>query len=366
MHPDNRTIPHPNLPDGASVLLEEIRDTVFLLDASGGILYCNAALTERYGWPVSALTGHHLGESAHFAQEFRSALLSTLEEQGSWVTESERLCVDGSMRTVSARWRRLDEAMGSARYVGIEQDITESLVRGQELQHSRKLAKIGVLSEGIAHELRNPLSYALSAAQLLADERINEDVRAKCLQTIHTGLRKAGLIVENMLSLGKPNTQFSRSLIRLTEVINEALDAASAHASYHLVSISQHFNEPGLAVWGNHDMLVQVFHNVISNALNEMPEGGRISISGEQMPEGIQVRVTDSGPGVTDEQLRHLFDPFFTASSSGRGTGLGLTLSYYIMKEHQGTIEVESHPGMGATFVLAFPLPEQQAEPSGD
>ena len=364
MHHDISQTSHPHLPAEAGLLLEEIRDSVILLDASGDILYCNAALTERFGWPVTALIGYQITDAAHFAQEFRSVLLSNLEQHGSWVTESERLCADGSMRTVSARWRRLDAPMGAAAYVGIEQDITEALVRRQELLHSRKLAKIGILSEGIAHELRNPLSYALSAAQLLADDRIHEDVRAKCLQTIHTGLRKAGLIVENMLSLGKPNTNFSRARIRLTDVINEALDAASAHASYRLVSISQHFPEPGIAVWGNHDMLVQVFHNVISNALNEMPEGGRISITAEQLNSGIQVRVTDSGPGVTDEQLRHLFDPFFTASSSGRGTGLGLTLSYYIMKEHQGTIEVESHPGMGATFVLAFPLPEEHAEPS--
>ena len=102
-------------------------------------------------------------------------------------------------------------------------------------------------------------------------------------------------------------------------------------------------------------MLVQVFHNVVTNALNELPDGGEINITAAHAGDGLRIRVADTGPGVSEEQMRHLFDPFYTASASGNGTGLGLTLSYYIMKEHGGTIEVESRPGSGASFILHFP-----------
>ncbi len=347
-----------SLPQDFTQVLEMLPDAAYVLDDTGMILYVNETVSQRTGWTAADLIGQSIIDSLLFALPFRSTLLGAMRDHGSWQGDSERIMPDGSLRTVRALWQRLAHPIGSAHVVGIEHDISEYRARELEFEQARKLAKIGILSEGIAHELRNPLSYALSAAQLLSDAELPEEVRQKCIQTITTGVKKAGLIVDNMLSLGKPKSQFARNPVSIERVLSEAIDAAAAHPNYSDVRFTTDFPQEPLTVSGNHDMLVQVFHNVITNALNEMPDGGQIGITGNSEVDTIRVRITDTGPGVSDEQMKHLFDPFFSASTSGTGTGLGLTLSYYIMKEHAGSIEVESQPGAGATFVLTFPRVE--------
>ncbi len=349
-----RDIPK-DVPPELAAMLDALPIPGYIIDGEGSILLANAEVKTKFDWKVSALTGRNISDILLFPLPFRSVLLQRLGEHGSIHEESERLMPDGTVRPVRTQWKLLRRTPLPALYLGTDVDLAEARLREQELEQARKLAKIGVLSEGIAHELRNPLSYALSAVQLLSDDRISEEVRSQCIQTINTGLRKAGLIVDNLLSLGKPRTQFERALVNLHDVVAEAQEAAAAHPSYRKVRITESIAAPDSTVEGNHDMLVQVFHNVITNALNELPEGGRIDITGERCGNGLCVRIADTGPGVSEEQMRHLFDPFYTASSSGTGTGLGLTLSYYIMKEHGGSIEVESRPGGGAVFVLHFP-----------
>ena len=340
-----------------SQLLDLMPHAVYVFDADVRMIYANDAASVLYGWPHSELYGKDIGNLKLFSENFRTMILLRLQQDGQWVGDAERMTYDGSVRTVRARCNRLPRQKGKAVFLAVEEDISEQIVREEELQQARKLAKIGILSEGIVHELRNPLSYAISAAQLLGDSRLDEDVRLQCVQTISTGLRKAGLIVDNLLSLGKPQSSFARSRVDLAAALKDACEAASAHGNYPRVKIESTLPKAGLMVEGNFDMLVQVLHNVISNALNELPDGGRIDVAGFEEGEQVSLHITDSGPGVSEEQIRHLFDPFYTASTSGRGTGLGLTLSYYIMKEHGGSIEVQSEHGRGATFVLLFPHP---------
>lgn len=346
-----------DVPPELAAMLDALPLPGYFLDGDGCILLANEQVRENFDWKPSMLAGKSIHETLLFPLPFRSALMDRLREHGSVQEESERLMPDGTVRSVRTHWTALPRSPEMTLYLGTDEDLTEMHLREQELEQARKLAKIGVLSEGIAHELRNPLSYALSAVQLLSDERITDEVRMQCIQTIGTGLRKAGLIVENLLSLGKPRTQFERGPVNLHDALTEARDAAATHPAYRKVKITESIEAEGFVVQGNHDMLVQVFHNVITNALNELTEGGRIDITGEMNDDGVSIRIADTGPGVSEEQMRHLFDPFYTASSSGTGTGLGLTLSYYIMKEHGGTIEVESSPGSGAVFSIFFPSP---------
>ncbi|MDX9758878.1 MAG: ATP-binding protein [Bacteroidota bacterium] len=342
------------LPAPLEQFLPLLPDAVYLLDAAGVILSVNPAVTRDTGWSADALIGRTLTDALLFTPAFRAMLLGRLRDDGRWEGESERIMPDGSIRAVHATWQRLATPINRAVFLGIERDISEQRAWEGEFEQSRKLAKIGILAEGIAHELRNPLSYTLSAAQLLDGPGLTDDVRRQCVQTIATGVKKAGMIVDNLLSLGKPRSQVTRTRVTLAQTITEAIEATSTHPHFACTRFTQKLAR-GLAVTGNHDMLVQVFHNVITNALNEMPHGGEITVHGERGTEGVCVRVTDTGPGVSEEQREHLFDPFFTASSSGTGTGLGLTLSYFIMKEHGGSIDVASDSGAGATFILNFP-----------
>lgn len=360
LHPSNSTVA--TLSEEILQLLGNVSESAYLVDMQDRIVYSSPCGEHMHGWSSALLEGQQLSDTILFPEPFTELIGASMRNGESWEGRSERIMPDGAVRTVWARWSPLVTDEGIPLYVGVENDITEKIVREQEFEQARKLAKIGVLSEGIAHELRNPLSYALSAAQLLEDPRLEKDVRLQCIQTITTGLRRAGLIVDNLLSLGKPQTAFARKRVDLGAVLTEALDAAASHASFRRVRVDRHFPAAPLCVSGNHDMLVQVFHNVITNALNEMPDGGSIQIQGEEEGKQVRLRITDSGPGVSEEQIRHLFDPFYTASSSGRGTGLGLTLSSYIMKEHDGSIEVESLPGHGATFIL-FSRVRRNTEP---
>ncbi len=337
-------------------ILEYLEDAVFVLDADGNVINANAAVKRLYNYDQDEIRGVHASEIELFSDAFRSEILDKVLKGESWEGEIKRTRKNDGTVPVHARWSVLPGADGNFLVLGIERDRSERKRLESDLRQSKKLAKIGVLSEGIAHELRNPLSYSLSAAQLLDGATLPEDIRKKCLQTVTTGLRKAGIIVDNMLSLAKPQGQFNKKIINIANVIEDALNSASTHASFTQVKVTRHSSHKDMPVSGNHDMLVQVFHNVFTNAFNEMPEGGSLTISTERSDAAVAVRVTDTGPGVCDEQIKHLFDPFFTASSSGKGTGLGLTLSYYIMKEHDGSIEVESKSGQGATFVISFPV----------
>lgn len=332
----------------------------YLLDEEFHVVFVNAAAITLTGWSAADLLGNNPGDVPLFGYSFIHSVQPALQRSGHWSGEAVRFLPDASQRTVRAHWSAVKN-LPIVSYIGIELDITERKALEIELAQSRKLAKIGILSEGIAHELRNPLSYALSAAQLLGDDRLPPEVREQCLNTISTGLKKAGLIVENLLSLGRPAARISRASVFLASVVDEAIEAVSNHETFRNVRFETTFPERPLRVSGNHDMLVQVLHNVLTNALNEMPEGGCIAIEGMETETRAVLSVRDSGPGVTEEQLKHLFDPFYTSSSSGKGTGLGLTLCHFIMKEHDGSIEVESTPGSGACFTLTFPLFQDEA-----
>lgn len=344
------------IPEQIERLVSLLPDAVYLLNASGLIIYSNPAAQHHTGWDAEQLHGQFIADALVFALPFRSTVLDALRQQPTWSGESERILPDGGVRIVEAFWQLLEEPYGSACIIGIDRDITVHHDREAELEQSRKLATIGILSEGIAHELRNPLSYALSAAQLLNEKELPEEVREKCVQTVTTGVKRAGVIVENMLSLGKPRGRLSRQRVLMEKVVSDALEASASHANFNTATIVDRVSSEGLIVSGNHDMLVQVFHNIITNALNEMPDGGSITLNGKEDKDSVWISVQDDGPGIGEEMIEHLFDPFFSASSSGGGTGLGLTLSYYIMKEHAGTIEVKSELGSGSTFVLTFPL----------
>jgi two-component system, sporulation sensor kinase A len=344
-------------------LLEALPHAIIILDTSGNICWVNSAACRLYERQEQQLLGIPMYDCPVFNYVFRHEIISVLNAQRQWTGDSERVLPNGAVRYVHAHWSALDHAVGAG-FIGMECDIAERKAMETELLQSRKLAKIGILSDGIAHELRNPLSYALSAAQLLSDNRLPDDVREKCLHTIITGLQKSSLIVENLLSLGKPAGRFTPKPVSIPNVVGEALDAASTHANLGRVSIATHFPQQPLVVHGNHDMLVQVLYNVITNALNEMPDGGDMTIRASEHNEQIRIRITDSGPGVSEEKMRHLFDPFYSDSGSGKGTGLGLTLSHFIMKEHHGSIEVESAYGKGATFILTFfRKDEEKTEP---
>ncbi|MDT8324010.1 MAG: PAS domain S-box protein, partial [Bacteroidota bacterium] len=186
-------------------LLSIVRNSVIAIDLTGRVTYWNRFAEILYGWPASEVEGKKLFELPSFGQEFREGLFPVLQQRGQWEGEVERQRRDSAPLAVYAVWNAIMQESKVTGYVGIGIDLTERKKLERELLQSQKLASLGILSEGIAHELRNPLGYASSAAQLLLRKKSPTPEELEKFSTaIHTGVEKANKIVENLLLIGKP------------------------------------------------------------------------------------------------------------------------------------------------------------------
>jgi signal transduction histidine kinase len=225
-----------------------------------------------------------------------------------------------------------------------------------QLLQSQKLAALGVMAGGIAHEIRNPLAVCSSAAQFLKNPNIEPELQEECIDRLLIGIHKASSIIENLLRFARPSSSTEMTPVNLLDVIQDALQLVSNQAKIEKISVSVEFPHQALAVYGNANLLQQVFINLFLNGINSMPEGGRLSISAKKSENGAEVRIEDTGCGISQENLEKIFDPFFTLSRVGKGTGLGLSICYSIVKQHLGNIEVQSMAGKGSVFIVSLPL----------
>jgi len=227
----------------------------------------------------------------------------------------------------------------------------------QELNHSRRLASIGELAAGVAHEINNPLTGIIGFSERLmrknADEKINQD-----LGRINSEARRMATVVENLLTFARrrePKKQYAD--------MNDILHKTLALRTYELktsnievvTALAPNLSE----IMADFPQIQEVFLNIILNAEQAMTEahgGGRLSIKTKQLKDSISISFSDDGPGIPNEHLDKLFDPFFTTRWEKGGTGLGLSACHSIVTEHGGKIYVESQPGEGATFIVELPL----------
>lgn len=238
----------------------------------------------------------------------------------------------------------------------------------EDLLQARKMAALGTLTAGVAHEINNPLNnIALSAESLIEThgDALDDEAR-EIAGDILAQADRAGEIVRNLLD-------FSRSEKARFSPLDPAVVVKSSAALFKnqlLLSGLELRLElpPGLpAVAGSLRHLQQVFLNLLQNAAQATPTGGHITVSGRAEGGFVRLAVRDDGRGIAPEDLDHIFEPFFTTKDVGQGTGLGLAVTYSIVKRHGGRIEVESEPGKGATFVVCLPKAgEPAARPDGD
>ncbi|MFH0789811.1 MAG: ATP-binding protein [Pseudomonadota bacterium] len=250
--------------------------------------------------------------------------------------------------------------------VAVGRDLTEKRKFEVALLQSQKLAALGVMAGGIAHEIRNPLAICFSSAQfLLAEDGLPEFSR-ECAEKIYNGIQRTSAIVENLLKYSYPSTTPRTTLVNIVPLIKETLTLITHHAKIHKIETKAFFSREALMVDGVVTLLQQVFMNLFLNAINAMPNGGMLKIDVYTINTEVLIKVTDTGCGISERNLDKVFDPFFTTSPVGKGTGLGLSICYSIMREHDGTIEVESLEGRGSVFTVKMPIrfiPEVNREP---
>jgi signal transduction histidine kinase len=227
-----------------------------------------------------------------------------------------------------------------------------------QLLQAQKLAAVGVMAGGIAHELRNPLTICSSAAQFLKQEQITPEFRRECVQKVQQGVKRAFAIIDHLLKFMRPCERRSLLKLDLLVVLKDTLALIAEQAHIQNITVQSRLPDAPAFVQGDAQLLQQVFMNLFLNALHAMPDGGRLNVSAQATARQIIVRVADTGHGIPAEDLATLFDPFQSKSGSETGTGLGLPLCNVIVKLHAGAIEVGSSPGKGATFNVRLDLTE--------
>ncbi len=231
----------------------------------------------------------------------------------------------------------------------IIRDISERKKNEELLINSEKLYVAGQLAAGIAHEIRNPLTALKGFLQLLASGRQN---KAIYFEIMHNELDRIADIVSELLMLSKPQA-YELAHLDVRNAIKETLTLLETQAILHNITIETASWPEPLWVYGVANQIKQVFINIIKNAIEAMADGGTIRVGLSRENESVVIRISDEGPGISEEQIAKIGQPFYTTKE--KGTGLGLMVSYKIVDNHQGNIRVHSEPGQGATFEIRFP-----------
>ena len=229
--------------------------------------------------------------------------------------------------------------------------------REAQLLQSRKMAAVGTLTAGIAHELNNPLNNISLITESMIDEydQWDKNQKLKMLKDIFTQVERAGATVANLLDFTRRDKSSFRQ-ISINEVLNRTLNFVSNEIHINKIELSKELGVNLPEIIGNQNNLQQVFLNIFLNAIQAMPDGGMLNVKSYIENDSIRINISDTGVGISQENKEKIFDPFFTTKKVGEGTGLGLSVSYGIIKQHHGEILVESNLGNGSTFAIKLPI----------
>ncbi len=236
-------------------------------------------------------------------------------------------------------------------------DITDERGRQERIQMTERLASVGEMAAGVAHELNNPLTSVVSLAEMLAEEDLPDEIRAD-IQDIYKETMRAAGVVRKLLAFSRQYSA-ARLSVQVNEVINDILKLRNYEHKVNNISVEAHLDPDLTEVAADYHQLQQVFLNIILNAESAMTGAhgsGVLTITSACLGDMVRISIADDGPGIPEESLTKVFNPFYTTKDVGQGTGLGLSICFGIIKEHHGRIYVEKGDGKGATFVVELPV----------
>lgn len=241
--------------------------------------------------------------------------------------------------------------------------LNEHLARTQrELLSSEKLASVGRLAAGVAHEIGNPLAAMAGYLAILSRRGYLEDKDREMVQRVQTEVSRIHEIIKELLDYSRPQDE-SLTELDLNEALKSTLTLLSAQQGFHKIELVTEYGDAPL-VRGNRSSITQLVMNLVMNAAQAMPEGGRLKISTRaselEGKKGAELKVEDTGYGIAPENLERIFDPFFTTKEPGQGTGLGLSICLRIVENNKGKIWVESKEGQGSVFRVWMPGVERR------
>jgi PAS domain S-box-containing protein len=243
---------------------------------------------------------------------------------------------------------------GGRLYTVILRDITQRKRLEDQLRRTERVAELGTLASGMAHEIGTPMNVILGRAEYLMN-RTTDEITRKGLQTIISQVERITKVMNQLLSFARRRAP-ERRAVDLREIIESGLEMFDERLARRQMKVEVEFAETCPPVQADADQMSQVLINLLVNAIDAMPGGGRVRIRVRPVElDVVEWTITDTGSGMPSDVLEKIFDPFFTTKEFGAGTGLGLTVVRGIMEEHGGSISVESEPGKGTTFKMMLP-----------
>jgi len=233
-------------------------------------------------------------------------------------------------------------------------DVTQVRNLEEQLRKTERMAELGTLASGMAHEIGTPMNVILGRAELLMRKTTDESAK-RGLETIVSQVERITKIMNQLLSFARKRPVERRPL-DLSVVIKDILEVVQELMKKHNIQTQINMAPSVPEVFADPDQMSQVLLNLILNAFQAMPDGGTLRIGLQSRFPNLELTIADSGDGIPKENVSKLFDPFFTTKPVGEGTGLGLTVAHGIIQEHEGSITVESEPGKGATFHILLPI----------
>ena len=343
-------------------ILESLDDGLVVFDLEEQIVRWNRALEGFYGIDRDEAIGKKLDEV--FDETFVQAITAARRDNPYGATLYRVPLVarknddDSSQLLVTATVVPLQDPDSDivAGAILLIEDITDRVRLEEQLQISEKMASIGLLAAGVAHEVNTPLTGISSFTQMLLEGADPADPRTVLLEKIERQTFRAAKIVNGLLNLsrqGKPSSE--PTSVDLNAVITDVFALLEHQFEVGRIKIRRELSETPVLVVGLEHQLQQVFLNLFLNARDAMPSGGWLVVSTRTDGDRVVAEVADTGSGIPTEHLARIYDPFFTTKAIGRGTGLGLSISYGIVREHDGEIHCDSGMGQGTRFTLSLP-----------
>jgi PAS domain S-box-containing protein len=340
-------------------VVESAQDIVLSTDMEGRILTWNTAAERLSGFNLNEVRGRDFFDfcASDDYDEMGGVFAHLQAGKNAQMVEQDLKTKDGGQIPVSWIFSAMkDHLAKTTGIVAVGRDLTERRKFEAQLSQSQKLAALGVMAGGIAHEIRNPLAVCASAAQFIKEPDISLEFRLECAEKIHTGIQRASMIIENLLRFARPSAKRDFKEFDLTALLGETLDLITNQARIQKIDMRPPTGTEPIMINGMAGLLQQAFMNLLLNAIKAMPDGGVLGVDLGTTNSEAWIRISDTGHGIAPRDLENIFDPFYTTAPVGQGSGLGLSICYSIIKQHVGNITAESEAGKGTTFTVKLPM----------
>ena len=347
-------------------IIESINVGLLAVDLDGRVTRLNSALEEILGLSRRQAVGSLVEDL--FSEDFTDTLRQVLGNDRWRLKETRNIykihtaTTAGRTLVLNIAIAPLQDTLEQTGALVVIEDVTSRIRLEEQLQQREKLSSIGLLAAGVAHEVNTPLTGVSSYTQMLMGMLQETDPKHALLQKVRRQAERATNIVNNLLNFSRTGSATEFGEVDIKRVLDDTLQLLEPQLRGNQIEITRDYDPDASTVFGNAGKLQQVFTNLLLNARDAITDGGWIKISTVPSEDhSVIVEVADSGMGIAPENVAKIYDPFYTTKGVGRGTGLGLAVSYGIVQEHSGHISVESNPGRGTKFRISLPTAQARA-----